>query len=50
MCVIRCLARATKVAFGMLLIFFKCRLELCYLTEDRPVYQSMKMRRKRSER
>jgi hypothetical protein len=28
---------ATVVAFGMRLIFFKCRLELCYLTEDMPV-------------
>ena len=37
---------ATIVAFGMLLIFFKCRLELCYLTEDMPVYQSKKRRRK----
>ena len=37
---------ATVVAFGMRLIFFKCRLELCYLTEDMSVYQSKKRCRK----
>jgi len=38
---------ATIVAIGMALLFFKCKLELCYITEDRPIYESKKRRRKR---
>ena len=32
----------TIVAIGLVLLLFKCRLELCYITEDRVIYQSKK--------
>lgn len=33
---------ATIVAMGLVLILFKCRLDLCYITEDRVIYRSKK--------
>lgn len=33
---------ATIVAIGLVLILFKCRLDLCYITEDRVIYKSKK--------
>ena len=40
----------TIVAIGLVLLLFKCRLELCYITEDRVIYQSKKRRKKQSEK
>ena len=33
---------ATIVAIGLVLILFKCSLDLCYITEDRVIYRSKK--------
>lgn len=38
---------ASLVAIWMVLVFFKCKLELCYITKDQEVYNSKKRRKKR---